>query len=174
VQKALFLDRDGVINIDSGYVATKEEFLFNEGIFTLLKLFRDKGYLLFIITNQSGIGRSYYSLKDFEDLSIWMLEAFKKEHITIESIEYCPHLPTDNCSCRKPRTGMIDSILSQYPIDLHESWLIGDKQSDIDLAENAQIKYSISIGKIPLQKSTYHFSSIELASCMLTVNDIVF
>jgi len=162
MQKALFLDRDGVINYDDGYVYRKEDFNFNKGIFSLLKLFIQKDYLLFIVTNQSGMGRGYYNLEDFEDLNHWMLKEFKKHDIHIEDIQHCPHLPTDNCLCRKPRTGMIDNILKKYKIDLNSSWLIGDKQSDIDLAENAKIKYSISIGEHIIKNSNYHFTSIQM------------
>jgi D-glycero-D-manno-heptose 1,7-bisphosphate phosphatase len=162
MQKALFLDRDGVINLDTGYIYQKEKFQFTEGIFELLKLFRDKGYILFIVTNQSGIGRGYYRLEDFETLSHWMLEEFEKRNIHIESIKHCPHLPTDDCQCRKPRTAMIDDILVEYTIDLNGSWLIGDKESDINLAHNAKIGSSISIGEHIITQSNYHFSSIKI------------
>ncbi|SFV61346.1 D-glycero-D-manno-heptose 1,7-bisphosphate phosphatase [hydrothermal vent metagenome] len=163
MQKALFLDRDGVINIDNGYVYKQEDFIFNEGIFALLKIFIEQKYIIFIVTNQSGIARGYYSLKDFQKLSQWMLEIFATNNISIQSIEHCPHLPTEYCPCRKPRTGMIDKILREYSIDLNNSWLIGDKQSDIDLAHNAKIKYSIAIGENTIKNTSYCFSSIALA-----------
>ena len=82
-QKALFLDRDGIINIDHGYVSKIEDFAFTEGIFELLHLFTQKGYLLFIITNQSGIGRGYYTLQDFDTLTSWMLSVLNTHDITI-------------------------------------------------------------------------------------------
>lgn len=83
LKKALFLDRDGIINIDHGYVYKIEDFEFTKGIFKLLHLFIQKGYLLFIVTNQSGIGRGYYSLDDFDTLTQWMLKRFEEEHISI-------------------------------------------------------------------------------------------
>ncbi|MDQ7084898.1 MAG: HAD family hydrolase [Sulfurovum sp.] len=138
-QKALFLDRDGIINIDSGYVHTKAYFVFSKGIFDLLKLFIQQGYLLFIVTNQSGIGRGYYTLKDFEILTEWMIKQLADKGIEIQSVMHCPHLSKDACHCRKPQIGMIESILKNYSIDLNHSWLIGDKQSDIDLARNSHI-----------------------------------
>ena len=159
-QKALFLDRDGIINIDYGYVSQKEEFVFVEGIFELLHLFVQQGYLLFIITNQSGIARGYYSLEEFETLTEWMLKALKEQQITIEKVAYCPHLPSDHCSCRKPQTGMIDEIVHAYPIDVEKSWLIGDKQSDIDVALHANIAHTIAIGTKKLQHCTYQFDTI--------------
>ena len=159
-QKALFLDRDGIINIDHGYVSKRENFEFTESIFELLHLFIKKGYLLFIVTNQSGIGRGYYTLKDFDTLTKWMLYIFKEKDITIQKVAYCPHAPEDNCHCRKPETGMVEDILTQYPIDLSHSWLIGDKQSDIDLSHNAKIQHSIAIGSRKISTASYQFNTI--------------
>ena len=160
LSKALFLDRDGIINIDHGYVSKIEDFEFTEGIFDLLKLFINEGYTLFIVTNQSGIGRGYYTQKDFTTLTQWMLDAFKKENITIESVEHCPHAPEEKCACRKPNTGMIEAILSKQRVDLKNSWMIGDKQSDIDLAHNATIQHTISIGDRKIHGSELSFASI--------------
>jgi D-glycero-D-manno-heptose 1,7-bisphosphate phosphatase len=172
MQKALFLDRDGIINRDLGYVHKIEDFHFNEGIFELVRYFQERNYLIFVITNQSGIGRGYYSIETFNGLTQWMVSVFKKEGITIERVEYCPHLPSDGCECRKPRTGMIERVLCDYPIDLYESWLIGDKQSDIDLGYHANIGKSLSIGAKRLEHSTYHFPSILMASQKLTTLEI--
>jgi len=158
--KALFLDRDGVINIDHGYVSKIEDFEFNDGIFELLHLFIEKGYKLFIVTNQSGIGRGYYSQNDFETLTTWMLEEFKKQNIHIESVHHCNHAPEALCACRKPATGMVDEILSLNNIELENSWLIGDKQSDIDLAKNSGIGSTIAIGQRDIKNATHHFSTI--------------
>ncbi len=160
MKKALFLDRDGVINIDHGYVSKREDFEFTEGIFDLLRLFLGKDYLLFIVTNQSGIGRGYYSEEDFLTLTSWMLEEFKKRELEIISVHHCFHAPEENCSCRKPAIGMIDEILAQRKIALEKSWLIGDKQSDIDLAHNATIGNTIAIGERKIEKATYTFKTI--------------
>ena len=159
-QKALFLDRDGIINVDHGYIYKIEDFEFVDGIFDLVKLFSDAEYLIFVVTNQSGIGRGYYNEEDFTTLSNWMVEEFKKKNITIEKVYYCPHSPEDKCLCRKPQTGMIEQALKDYPIDLPNSWLIGDKQSDIDLAKNANIQNSIYIGNKNITNATYYFNSI--------------
>jgi len=158
--KALFLDRDGIINVDHGYVSKREDFEFVEGIFALVKEFSNAGYLIFVVTNQSGIGRGYYSEEDFTLLSNWMVEAFKKQALKIEKVYYCPHTPEDKCHCRKPQTGMIEQALADYPVDLADSWLIGDKQSDIDLALNAEIGNSIYIGNKDITNATYYFNSI--------------
>ena len=145
MQKAIFLDRDGVINIEKDYLYKIEDFEFINGVFDSLLYAQDKGYKLFIITNQSGIGREYYTKNDFNTLTTWMLNKFDKRNIKISQIEYCPHEPTNSCNCRKPKTGMIDNILKNYNIDLENSWLVGDKHSDIKRAINANIKYTIQV-----------------------------
>ena len=143
--KSIFLDRDGVINFDKGYVHKKEDFDFIPEIFDLLKYFKDREFTLFIITNQSGIGRGYYSLGDFNKLNTWMLSELEKFDIHIERVEFCPHKPTDECICRKPKTGMLDQIMKDYDIDLDNSWMIGDKESDINFAKNGKIKKTICV-----------------------------
>ena len=158
--KALFLDRDGIINTDYGYVFEIEKFEFTEGVFDFLKLFIKKEYKLFIVTNQSGIGRGYYTQENFNTLTKWMLKQFQKENVYIESVKYCSHAPEENCHCRKPNIGMIEDILSEYQIDLIDSWMIGDKQSDISLAHNATIKHTISIGNKEIDNSEFSFGSI--------------
>jgi len=155
MEKAVFLDRDGVINIEKDYLYKIEDFEFIDGVFTTLNYLQELGFKLFIITNQSGIGREYYSKKDFDILTSWMLEEFKKKGITISQVELCPHGPNDNCLCRKPKTLMIENILKNFEIDLDNSWLIGDKSSDIMCAKNANIKNSIQV------KSGHNFSEKE-------------
>ncbi len=158
--KALFLDRDGIINIDHGYIYTIKDFKFTEGIFSLLHLFQKFNYQIFIVTNQSGINRGYYTQSDFRYLTTWMLSEFEKKEIHIEEVYHCPHSPEEKCSCRKPKTGMIEHCLNNHYIDLSRSWLIGDKQSDINLALNAKIQNSIAIGDRNIINSTYSFDSI--------------
>ncbi|NPA55894.1 MAG: HAD family hydrolase [Epsilonproteobacteria bacterium] len=141
MNKAVFLDRDGVINEDFGYVYKKEDFVFKEGIFELLRHFQSQGYKLFIITNQSGIARGYYTTEDFWELMEWVKDKFSKEGITIDDIAFCPCHPefTSTCECRKPNPKMILDLARKYDINLSQSILIGDKQSDIQAAKNAGI-----------------------------------
>lgn len=145
MKKGLFLDRDGVVNIEKNYLYKIEDFEFFDGIFEALKIVQDLGYKIFIITNQSGIGRGYYTKDDFFKLTSWMIEEFKKNEIEVSQVEFCPHGPDDNCLCRKPKTGMIDNILKEHEIDLENSWLVGDKDSDIKCAKNAGIKNTIQV-----------------------------
>ena len=145
MKKAIFLDRDGVINVEKNYLYKIEDFEFIDGVFESLEYLQNLGFKLFVITNQSGIGRGYYCLDDFNKLTSWMVKEFEKKSIVISQVECCPHTPSDNCSCRKPKTGMIESILKNHEIDLENSWLIGDKSSDIKCAINAKIKNSIQV-----------------------------
>jgi D-glycero-D-manno-heptose 1,7-bisphosphate phosphatase len=137
--KAVFLDRDGVINEDDGYVYRKEDFHFKEGIFDFLRGLKE--YQLFIVTNQSGIARGYYDEEQFHTLMQWVKEVFLEEGIVIVDIAFCPHHPniTGSCSCRKPQGGMILSLAEQYGINLSSSLLIGDKQSDIEAGHSAGV-----------------------------------
>ena len=172
--KALFLDRDGIINVDHGYVSKIEDFEFVEAIFDLVKLFTDSEYMIFVVTNQSGIGRGYYREEDFTVLTEWMVKKFGDENIKIEEVYYCPHSPEEKCHCRKPETGMIEQTLKQYSIDLEHSWMIGDKQSDIDLATNAGIGFSIAIGSKNIKHTDYAFKTIRECKSYLEKNqDII-
>lgn len=138
-EKALFLDRDGVINQDFGYVSEVKNFIFCDGIFEALRGFMKKNYKLFIITNQSGIARGYYSLEDFFTLTDFMLKEFKKEKIKIEKVYFCPHDEKAHCSCRKPKAGMIEQALEEYEVNPEKSLLIGDKITDIQAGQAAKL-----------------------------------
>ncbi len=139
--KALFLDRDGVVNIDKNYVYKIEDIDFLDGIFEFCEHFQQRGFLIFIITNQAGIARGYYSVEDFRLLSEWMVSEFRERGITISKIYCCPHHPdiTGPCECRKPNPGMILKAAREYNLDLSESVLIGNNESDIKAGENAGI-----------------------------------
>jgi len=145
-QKSIvFMDRDGVINIDTGYPHKIEEFLFNKGIFSSAKYLIKLGYEIIIVTNQSGIGRGYFQLEDFIILNNWMLNQFKKNKIEILDVFYCPHSPDDDCFCRKPKPGLFKQALRKYNIDVKKSWMIGDKFDDIIAANYAGIENNILI-----------------------------
>ena len=146
MQKCVFVDRDGVINIDKEYLYKIEDFEFIDGVFEAFSHFYKNGYKIVIITNQSGIARGYYTQKDYDNLTSWMRdEIAKNSNTTIAAIFSCPHAPEDNCDCRKPKIGMIKSTQEIIDIDYQNSWLIGDKQSDIQTAINAGIKNHIQV-----------------------------
>ena len=145
-QKALFLDRDGVINLDRGYVYKRDEFVFCDGIFEALRGFSELGYALFVVTNQSGIARGFYGEDDFERICAFMLAEFEREGVKIEKIYHCPHDESANCDCRKPRPGMILRAGAEFKLDLGTSILIGDKPSDIAAGESAGLKKCFLVG----------------------------
>ena len=137
--KAIFLDRDGTLNKDQGYVHKIEDFELLPGVIEGLKLLRDN-FIFIIITNQSGIGRGYYSEEDFLAFNNLLVETLAKEGISIETTYFCPHLKEENCDCRKPNTKYIDVSVDKYDINKAESWMIGDHPSDIQLGINAGTK----------------------------------
>ena len=137
--KALFLDRDGVINIEKEYLYKIEDFEFIDGIFELCRLYQALGYIIIVVTNQSGIARGYYSDKDFNILTLWMLKQFQDNDIMIEKVFYCPLHPniSGNCSCRKPNAGMLKMANKEFNLDMKNSIMIGDKERDIEAGLNA-------------------------------------
>jgi len=137
--RALFLDRDGVINIDKEYLYKIEDFEFVDGIFETIKLFQNDGYIIVIVTNQSGIGRGYYTQEDYMKLTEYMIDEFLKNGIKIDGVYHCPHTPEDRCSCRKPRSGMFMAAKKDFRIDMKSSVMIGDKESDMRAAKNAKV-----------------------------------
>ncbi len=139
MKKALFLDRDGVINIEKNYLHKIDDFEFIDGIFELCKYYQDLGYIIVVVTNQSGIARKYYNRVDFDILTSWMITEFLKKEIEITKVYYCPHHPdiSGSCECRKPKPGMLIEACNDNDIDLKSSLLIGDKESDILAGLNA-------------------------------------
>lgn len=152
--KALFLDRDGIINYDFGYVYKIEDFKFNDGIFSFCKLMQNKGYKIFVVTNQSGIARGLFKEEDFLKLTNWMIEEFKKEKIIIEDFKYCPDLDSKS-PCRKPKSKMFIDLIGKHNIDPSKSISVGDKEADIIAAKNAGIKTNFLIKtKYEIDKNT--------------------
>ncbi|WP_017733575.1 D-glycero-alpha-D-manno-heptose-1,7-bisphosphate 7-phosphatase [Nafulsella turpanensis] len=149
-RKALFLDRDGIINVEKNYVHRIEDFEFMDGIFDLLSTAQEQGYLLVVITNQAGIARGYYTEEDFQELNNWMLQAFAEKGITIQKVYFCPFHPVHgkgkykvDSEFRKPGPGMILQAQKELEIDLSHSLLLGDKESDIEAGIKAGIGQNV-------------------------------
>jgi len=141
-RKALFLDRDGVINVDRGYVHRPEDTEWMPGIFELCAKAQRAGYLLVVVTNQAGIARGYYNVDQFLTYTRWMHEQFAAHGTPLTATYYCPHHEgfTVECRCRKPKPGMLLSAISRFEIDVGESILVGDKHSDIEAGVAAGLK----------------------------------
>jgi D-glycero-D-manno-heptose 1,7-bisphosphate phosphatase len=135
---ALFLDRDGVINVDHAYVCHSQEFEFIDGIFDLCRAAKRLGCRIFVVTNQAGIGRGYYSEQDFHHLTQWMRDVFAAQQAAIDEVYFCPFHPEHgigdykrDAECRKPRPGMILQAAREFDVDLAGSVLVGDKVGDV-------------------------------------------
>lgn len=167
LRPALFLDRDGVINIDHGYVHKKEDFTFFEGIFDICLTAKRLGYLIFVITNQAGIGRGYYTERDFLKLTEWMCGVFYNKGIVIDKVYFCPSHPEHGIGryrvdsiYRKPRPGMIFQAAEEFRLDLSKSVLVGDKETDIQAGIAAGVGYNLLFCPSRLSHSTSRATAI--------------
>lgn len=146
MRKALFLDRDGTINIDHGYVGTIERFEFIDGIFEFCKIAQDEGYTIIVITNQSGIARGYFTADDYERLTKWMVEQFSLHGVTIADVFHSPDLSGPD---RKPEPGLFLKARDKWGIDMAGSVSLGDKDRDKEAGRRA------GVGKNLLFTGTY-------------------
>ncbi|MDR1616232.1 MAG: HAD family hydrolase [Syntrophomonadaceae bacterium] len=169
MNKALFLDRDGVVNVDKGFVHKTEDFQFADGIFSFCRYFSGAGYRVFIVTNQSGIARGYFTEEDFSRLNAWMLDEFEKNGVFITEVRYCPYHPEGvierykrESTDRKPNAGMILKIARKYGLDLNNSVLIGDRREDMAAAQAAGIGHYFALrGAYELPPETTAFDSLD-------------
>lgn len=152
LHKAAFLDRDGVINIDHGYTSVPEQFDFIDGIFDACRHLQQQGYLLIVVTNQSGIARGYYSEHQFALLTSWMKQQFAAHGVKIDGVYYCPHHAEKgqspyniDCDCRKPHPGMMLQAMREFHIDASQSLMVGDKAADMQAAAAAGIARKILV-----------------------------
>lgn len=137
--KAIFLDRDGVINRDPGfgdYVKSWKEFEFLPGSIESIKRLNDNGYEIFVISNQAGVSKGLYSQEALDEITRNMLKEIKGQGGTIRSVAYCIHRPEEGCDCRKPRTGMIEDLTKGLDIDFKKSYFIGDSRLDVGAGKN--------------------------------------
>jgi D-glycero-D-manno-heptose 1,7-bisphosphate phosphatase len=136
MQKAIFLDRDGTIIVDFGYMHKADQLEFIPKSIKALQLLRSLHYILIIITNQSGIGRGYYTIKDYSFFKKLLHDELAKNDVSIEAEFFCPHRPEEQCGCRKPNIVNFETAIRQFNIDPMKSFVIGDKTEDIKAANN--------------------------------------
>ena len=138
-KKAIILDRDGTLIEDRNYAYKIEDLEILSGVIEGLK-YLQSDFVFFIVTNQSGIGRGYYTVEDFEKFNTHLLETLDKNDIKILKTYYCPHLKEDKCDCRKPKTKYINEIINEFNVDIKESWMVGDHPSDIGFGINGECR----------------------------------
>jgi len=155
MNKAFFLDRDGVLNHDYGYISKHKDIVLIEGVKEALQIIVDNEFIPIIITNQSGISRGYFTHYDLFKINCKLNNLLGNK---LKNVFYCPHTPEDNCQCRKPNPYMIIKASEHYNIDLSKSWMIGDKDSDILCGKNAGVK-TIKIGN-EINNADYVFPNL--------------
>lgn len=148
MKKAVFLDRDGVINHDFGYVFKPKDFVLLGGVIEAVRAIKKEGFVCIVVTNQAGIARGLYSEGDYHSLNRYMLDIFRSNNLVIDGVYHCPHHPdyTGACTCRKPNPGMLFEAAKDFDISLSESYLLGDKTSDVYAGIAAGITKSFKIG----------------------------
>lgn len=153
--RAVFCDRDGVINVDHGYVHRWDDFHIYPGVPEALARLRQAGWLLILVTNQSGIARGYYDEQAFHLLTQQMQEFLQRQDAQFDAVYFCPHLPdatvpalTQNCRCRKPGPGMFEQACSQFNINLSQSVCLGDKAIDIQAARASGVGQALGVGDV--------------------------
>lgn len=146
--KAAFLDRDGVINRDTAYIADWSEFEFLPGAIEGMRLLREAGYALIVVTNQSGIARGIFSESDYQALTEKMKATLAEHGVVLTEVYFCPHHPTEGqgrylmaCECRKPAPGMLTQAIADFGLDTAVSLMIGDKASDIEAGRRAGVEH---------------------------------
>lgn len=140
MSKAVFLDRDGTINVDTGYIADTDELVFIRGSKKAVKLLKDKGFSVYIVTNQSGVERGYFTIEKLKEVNDKLISEFAKDDIKIDGLVFCPHHPDKKCDCRKPKPKMVLDMARKGRVNLEESYFVGDKIIDVQTGKNAGCK----------------------------------
>lgn len=159
--KAVFLDRDGTINIDKGYIYRKEDFQFIDGSIDAIKQLKENNYKIIVVTNQSGVARGYYNEDDVIELHKYINKKLEAYDCSIDAFYYCPHHPNAlidkykiNCSCRKPKSGMLELAVKEFNLIPEECWMIGDKESDITAGKKLKMRTVLISKEKPKTKTT--------------------
>lgn len=166
---AIFLDRDGTINEEMGYINHIDRFKIFPFVAESIKIFRENGFKIIVVTNQSGLGRGYFTEKLLREVHNKLVEYLAENETKLDGIYFCPHHPSEgigkykkDCNCRKPKTGLIEMATREHDIDLKKSFMIGDRYKDIKFAKNLNIKSGFVLtgygkGEYEHQKQTWSF-----------------
>ena len=139
--KAIFLDRDGVINQErKDYVKNIEEFVIFENVHDAITLIKNHNFLVILITNQSAVNRKLLTIENLDKIHEKLQNYLKMHNTSFDYVYFCPHMPKENCNCRKPKPGLIIQAKNDFKIDLSQSFMIGDSQTDVESAESAGCK----------------------------------
>ena len=136
----VFLDRDGTLNIDSGYLKSPDDLTVLPGVGAALAKLKQAGARLIVVTNQSGVGRGYFTSKDLEAIHSKLRLLLAEDGVTLDGLYFCPHHPDDRCNCRKPARGMVDRALAELHVDLSRAYVVGDSARDVELARQVGAK----------------------------------
>lgn len=140
VNKAVFLDRDGTINKDKGYVYRAEDFEFIEGAIDAIVSLNKNMFKVIVVTNQSGVGRGFFSEEDVKKLHVFINSELRKHNAWVDKFYFCPHSPDEGCDCRKPKIALFKRAIKDFDVDIKNSYIIGDKISDVLPAEQLGCK----------------------------------
>ncbi len=139
-KKTVFIDRDGTLIEEVNFLSRLEDLRFFDYTDEAIRLLKESGFLIVVVTNQSGIGREIFAESAMHDVHAQIQTDLTEK---LDAFYFCPHLPTDGCTCRKPNVGMIEAACANFAIDLENSWIIGDKAIDVETGFNARIKTAL-------------------------------
>ena len=140
LRPAVFLDRDGTIAEEVGYLNHASRFRMFPFVAAAIRRFNDAGLPVVVVTNQSGVGRGYFPESLVHSVNELMTKQLAEAGAKIDAIYYCPHVSAQNCTCRKPKTGMLDRAAAEHALDLHRCFVVGDRYGDVELARNARAR----------------------------------
>lgn len=168
MRRVAFLDRDGTLNVDRGHIFRIEHWEFVAGAIEALKLLQREGFALAVVTNQSAISRGVCTLGDVHQLHDYVQVELARHDVRIAKFAVCPHSSTDDCRCRKPRTGMYSLVAAALgdPIDLSQSWTIGDKPIDVEFGRRLGTRTALLNSRY-WDHSTPHIAADVVADCLL-------
>lgn len=174
MNKAILLDRDGVINFDSKhYIKSVSEFRFIPGSIEAIVKLNAAGYRIGVATNQSGISRGLYTEQTLYDIHQYLRVSLAQHGGTIEAIEYCPHLPIAHCACRKPETGMFDALAKKMGIELNNIYYLGDRLSDIMVAQKINAQAILIESTMTDRRGLAHYPNVPIYPSLLAFTNVL-